>query len=152
MRSGSEQGSPLKFSPPLSIPKKRYTACTTFDVGGISIYGGWCNHAKIPFAPVQGKMHQSALFCTAAPKNAPLVELIPRFYYYLLCNTKSEVRLNLRFYQYDIGTNTLSSCSVLAIVSLPLPSIHKRYTRLTTSAASVSMIHFFLLSGAFIYP
>ena len=33
-------------------------------------------------------MHRSVLFCTAATKNAPPVELIPRFYYYLLCNTK----------------------------------------------------------------
>jgi hypothetical protein len=30
----------------------------------------------MPFAPQRKKMHQSELFCTTAPKNAPPVELM----------------------------------------------------------------------------
>ena len=38
------------------------------------------------------------------------------------------------------------------MVSFPLPSIQSRNILLTTSAASGSMIHFFLFSGFFTYP
>ena len=54
--------------------------------------------------------------------------------------------------QYAIGTSTFFSCRMRAIVSAPFPSKVILKISFTTSAASGSMIHFFLFSGLFIYP
>ena len=63
MRSGSEQESPLKFSPLLSTLKKD-TAYTNFDVGGISLFLSltWSdeNAQKYALHPLLSDLHPSS--------------------------------------------------------------------------------------------
>ena len=99
MRSGLGQESPSKFSPLLSTLKKKIPPAPN-SMWAVFLFflrqRGVMKMRKMPFAPQHKILHQSEHFCTTAPKNAPPVELIPRFYYYLLLNTKKVFATHLR--------------------------------------------------------
>ena len=112
-------------------------------------HGERCKHAKIPFAPPRVILHQSALFCTAAHKIAPPVELIPQFYYYLLCNTNKALKtLSFQGFIFCLLRSFLEGCYAICYADCVTPFFFIPFTKIAASPGITIKVEFVLKSSS----